>query len=315
MGDGSEQHHILHINPTKARARRRFFKGVLRATMKSVLKKNPPMGFQRAWTRAVLKSVAKPSSVTVDVRRVNGRTVHVLTPPNADPDEGILFLHGGAYVIGGDGAYVGYAGQIARATRRRVWLPDYRLAPEHAYPAAVEDALATFDAMVNEGFNQEDITLLGDSAGGGLSAATALALKARDGDDAAGALVLMSPWTDLTMSGESVERLASRDPLIDPAWGRASRMGYAGNRPLDDPGLSPLFARLEGLPRTLIQTGSEEVLLSDTLRFADALNAAGVPVQCEIYDDLWHDFQMQVGLVADATRAVNRIRVFLDRDD
>lgn len=311
MTEGTN-HHILHINPTNARARRKLCKGILRTTMKRVLARNPPVRFQRAWTKAILKSVAKPSSVTIDTRQIGGRTVHVLTPTGADDAGRILFLHGGAYVLGGDGAYLGYAAQMARATRRVVWLPDYRLAPEHAYPAAVDDALASYDAMIAEGTRAENICLLGDSAGGGLCASTALALKARS-EGMAGALVLMSPWTDLTMSGQSVERLARRDPMIDPAWGRASRFGYAGERPLDDPMLSPLFAQLGGLPRTLIQVGSEEVLLSDSLRFANALQAAQVSVSCEVYDDLWHDFQMQIGLLPDATRAVDRIRRFLDR--
>ena len=305
---------ISHLAPTSAGLRRRVVKGLLRTTMKPFLAAHPPVSLQRAWTKAFTQSIRKPRAVQHHSRQFGAVPVHILQPANGVPGEVVLFLHGGAYVLGGDGAYVGYAGQMAKALGRTIWLPEYRLAPEHAYPAAVEDALTAFDAIVDNGIAPERIILMGDSAGGGLSLATALALRDRGGPQA-GALVLMSPWTDLTMSGESVQRLARRDPFIPPTWGGHARIGYAGARPFDDPGLSPLFAELNGLPRTLVQVGSEEILLSDSIRLVEAATQADVEIHCEVYDGLWHDFQMQVGLLPDATRAVARIRRFINGDD
>ncbi len=203
----------------------------------------------------------------------------------------ILYCHGGGYTSGGLGFSKVLASKLTRATGLDVLAFDYRLAPEHPYPAAVEDAQAAWDHLMRLGFGARDVVLAGDSAGGNMALVLCLRLRA-EGRMLPGALLLMSPWTDMTCSGESLTERADIDPVLTPEYIYAVREAYAGSLDPAQPELSPLLADLAGLPPTLIQVGTHEILFSDAERLAERMKAAGTECRLEVWEGMWHDFQM-----------------------
>lgn len=203
----------------------------------------------------------------------------------------ILYCHGGGYTSGGLGFSKVLASKLTRATGLDVLAFDYRLAPEHPYPAAVEDAQAAWDHLMRLGFGARDVVLAGDSAGGNMALVLCLRLRA-EGRMLPGALLLMSPWTDMTCSGESLTGRADIDPVLTPEYIYAVREAYAGGLDPAQPELSPLLADLAGFPPTLIQVGTHEILFSDAERLAERMKAAGTECRLEVWEGMWHDFQM-----------------------
>ncbi len=203
----------------------------------------------------------------------------------------ILYCHGGGYTSGGLGFSKVLASKLTRATGLDVLAFDYRLAPEHPYPAAVEDAQAAWDHLMRLGFGARDVVLAGDSAGGNMALVLCLKLRA-EGRMLPGALLLMSPWTDMTCSGESLTERADIDPVLTPEYIYAVREAYAGGLDPSQPELSPLLADFSGLPPTLIQVGTHEILFSDAERLAERMKAAGTECRLEVWEGMWHDFQM-----------------------
>lgn len=203
----------------------------------------------------------------------------------------ILYCHGGGYTSGGLGFSKVLASKLTRATGLDVLAFDYRLAPEHPYPAAVEDAQAAWDHLMRLGFGARDVVLAGDSAGGNMALVLCLKLRA-EGRMLPGALLLMSPWTDMTCSGESLTGRADIDPVLTPEYIYAVREAYAGGLDPAQPELSPLLADLAGFPPTLIQVGTHEILFSDAERLAERMKAAGTECRLEVWEGMWHDFQM-----------------------
>lgn len=203
----------------------------------------------------------------------------------------ILYCHGGGYTSGGLGFSKVLASKLTRATGLDVLAFDYRLAPEHPYPAAVEDAQAAWDHLMRLGFGARDVVLAGDSAGGNMALVLCLRLRA-EGRMLPGALLLMSPWTDMTCSGESLTERADIDPVLTPEYIYAVREAYAGGLDPSQPELSPLLADLAGFPPTLIQVGTHEILFSDAERLAERMKAAGTECRLEVWEGMWHDFQM-----------------------
>ncbi len=213
----------------------------------------------------------------------------------------VLYLHGGGYIIGSAATHKGLTGHIAKASRCMVVAPDYRLAPEHPFPAALDDAEAAWLALINEGFSPGQIAIAGDSAGGGL--AIALAMRLRDSNQPLPAsLTVFSPWVDLTQ-----EALYSPtcEPVLQARWTTKAATLYAGQESLRNPLLSPVFGNFQGLPPLLIQVGSQEILLNDAERLASAARMAGVTTQLEVFNSLWHVFQVHSGQLDRATAAVN----------
>jgi len=199
----------------------------------------------------------------------------------------IMYFHGGAYVTGSLLSSRVLASELAFETDFRVLSFEYRLAPEHPYPAALKDALDVYAHLLSSGIDPGDIVFAGESAGGGLLVCTALALK-DENKPLPSALICLSPWTDLELKGESIERNAKNDPLLTSEYLRSSAAMYAAGRSLQVPYISPVNGELSGLPDVLIHAGSDEILLDDARRLYEELTACGVNATLKIFEDMWH---------------------------
>jgi acetyl esterase/lipase len=226
-------------------------------------------------------------------------------------DRAVLYFHGGGFQVGSTRSHCELMACISEAAGCRVLGADYRLAPEHRFPAALHDACAAFDWLLAQGFRPADIALAGDSAGAGLALSTLLSLRDA-GRAMPAAAVLMSAWTDLTASGESYATRATADPIHQRPMILAIARNYLGaDGDARDPRASPLFADLRGLPPLLIQVGDRETVLSDSTRLADKARAAGVSVELEVWERMIHVFQQFPAELAEAREALQSIGAFL----
>jgi monoterpene epsilon-lactone hydrolase len=235
---------------------------------------------------------------------------HWLAAPGADAGRVLLFLHGGGYELGSLRSDGELAARLGRASGMRVLFPEYRLAPEHPFPAAIDDVLAAWRWLrTDQDLSARSIAVAGDSAGGGL--AVALLVAARDAGEALpAAAVLMSPTVDLTSSGASMTERADQDPISTPAMLRQFASDYLAGADPKTPLASPLFASLSGLPPLLVQVGTADLLLSDSERLAAAAAEAGVDVTLEIGEGLPHVYQLMLG-TPEAAEATEQIGKFL----
>lgn len=224
------------------------------------------------------------------------------------PGCGILYLHGGGFCIGTPQTYRPLTARFALGCGVAVYAPDYRLAPEQPFPAAIDDVLVAYRALLDRGMKR--IVVAGDSAGGQLALALTLCLREQQLPLPAG-LVLISPLTDMSLQGESIQQRAGRDPMLSPGTARRWSTCYLGNTPADHPLCSPLFADLGGFPSTCIVVGTEEILLDDSLRLEKKLRDAQVPVQLHVGEGLWHDYPMHAGVIAEADEAVSKMLAFM----
>lgn len=203
----------------------------------------------------------------------------------------ILHCHGGGYSTGSSLYARTLTSKFAAAASMDVLCFDYRLAPEHPYPAAAEDAMKAWDYLMLLGYGAGDVILTGDSAGGNMALALALRLRA-EGRLLPRGIILMSPWTDLTSAGESFLTKAQVDPVLDKEYIDRMIEAYGRGQDLTRPQISPLFGDFDGFPPTYIQVGENEILLSDSVRLRQALAEANVPVKMDIFPGMWHVFQM-----------------------
>ncbi|MEG2221713.1 MAG: alpha/beta hydrolase [Oscillospiraceae bacterium] len=220
----------------------------------------------------------------------------------------VLYCHGGGYTSGNLGYSRVLASKMTSVTGMDVLTFEYRLAPEHPYPAAVEDGLRAWNYLMYLGYGAGDIVVAGDSAGGNLALVLCHRLKAA-GRRLPAALLLMSPWTDMTMGGVSYTERAEIDPILTPDYVRAVRAAYARENDLHSPSLSPLFGDFGGFPPTLIQVGTHEILFTDAQCLRERLDEAQVPCRLEIFEDMWHVFQMFP--VKKAAAAMDNVSRFL----
>ena len=249
--------------------------------------------------------------VSVEATTVNGLYAEWLRPKVAPDDKVLLYLHGGAYLIGSCGTHRQLVSHIARAAGINTLLPEYRLAPEHPFPAAVEDAVGVYRSLLADGFKPGDIFIAGDSAGGGLAVATLLSLR-HSAVPIPAAAVLLSPFLDVTASGESATTRADQDPWFDARDLVVVAENYctdAGD--WKNPLVSPVFANVAGLPPTFIQVGDDEILLSDATRFAALMQEAGLEVELEVWPEMWHVFQLLVGKMPESRNAIRKIGAYL----
>ncbi len=225
-----------------------------------------------------------------------------------DRNRVILHCHGGGYTSGSLGYSRPLASKLSHSTGWDTLCFEYRLAPEHPFPAAVDDAMAAWNYLMYQGYGARDVVVAGDSAGGNLALVLCHRLMAA-GRNLPARLVLLSPWTDMTASGKSYVERTQLDPTLTLDYLKAVRGVYAGDRDLSAPLLSPLFGSFSGFPPTLIQVGSHEILLSDSIRLRDRMRAAQVPCRLEVWNDMWHVFQMYP--FPRAAQAVEHIGRFL----
>lgn len=297
-----------------------ILKALLRLTLRVFFKAfaaRAPVGLQRRWINLLgAAGGVPPPGTSVGQIRAGGVPVSVIhrdTSAAASSDRpAILYAHGGGFVLGGPRTHTNLCKHLAASSGADVHLVDYRLAPEHPHPAAVDDLFAAYKAMLERGHDPAQIAFGGDSAGAALAISTVLAIREMDLPVPA-ALLLISPFVDLGLSGASVIANASRDPVLTDKWLAQGARAYAGGRRLTDPLISPLYAHLHGLPPTLIQVGEDEILLDDSVRLADRAWSAGVDVQLQRYPGLWHDFQAHAGLLDEADGAIGDIAGFLRR--
>jgi epsilon-lactone hydrolase len=257
------------------------------------------------------RGVRLPRGVTVRTQQVAGIHAEWIEPAWEKPNRVVLYLHGGGYCICSIDTHRAIAARVALASQASVLIIDYRLAPENPFPAALEDALAAYHWLLQQGTPADRIAIGGDSAGGGLTLATVLSL--RDSEQALpAALFLFSPWTDLTFSGESVRSRRDVDPIFG---GEGNRFGFApaylGKENPVNPLISPLFGNLHGLPPVLIQVGSDEMLLDDSVRLMDKLEATGGKVELSVWEGMWHVFQVFAPYVPEAQQAIDQLGEFI----
>ena len=221
----------------------------------------------------------------------------------------LLHCHGGGYSTGSSLYARTLTSKLAESTSMDVLCFDYRLAPENPYPAALEDAMKAWNYLMLLGYGARDVILTGDSAGGNLALTLTLKLK-QEKRLLPRAILLMSPWTDLTSTGKSFKTKAELDPVLNSAYIDRMVKAYAGDRNLTDPFISPLFGDAEGFPPTYIQVGENEILLSDSLRLHRAFVEKNVPVKIDIYPNMWHVFQMSPVRAARAAMDKNAEFIF-----
>src|SRR3954452_14107482 len=281
-----------------------------RETLDAILRQasfpdNDDVEGQRRALRELLSAQPLPADVTVTKAALGGVPTAEITVDGVDPRHIVLYFHGGVYVIGDAFLAADLAAQVGRRTRAKVISVDYRLAPEHPYPAAVDDALAAYEALLHNGTAPSDIAFAGESAGGGLGGATLL--NARDhGLPLPAAAFVMSPYVDLTLSGTTLETKREVDPLLSRELLAPRVSDYTAGQDAALSLISPLFADLSGLPPLIIQAGTHEVLLDDAVRLAQKAVLADIEVTLDITPGVPHVFQAYHPLLDEAGAALDR---------
>jgi monoterpene epsilon-lactone hydrolase len=254
----------------------------------------------------------QPADIAWEPVDADGVPAEWVIPADAVPGRVVVYLHGGGYATGTLDSSRALFSHLARATRARVLAVDYRLAPEHPFPAAVDDAVTASRFVIAAGQAPASVALCGDSSGGGLALATLVALREL-GEPMPGAAVCISPWTDLTLSGPSLEANRDADPMVSASSLTQMADAYLGDTDPRSPTASPLFAELIGLPPLLLQVGSSELLLDDTTRFAQRAEAAGVDVTVEIWNDVVHVWHGFADFLPEARAAMAKIGAYVDQ--
>jgi acetyl esterase/lipase len=240
-----------------------------------------------------------------------GMKAEWLLPEGCKQDKAILYLHGGGYIEGSVKSHRDLAGRLARAAGCKALLIDYRLAPESQFPAAVDDAVSAYRWLLSQGFRPERLVIAGDSAGGGLTAAALISLR-DSGDPLPAGAILISPWADLGLSGDSMDAVGRKDPMLNRhLLAKGSRL-YRGEADTRNHLVSPIYADLAGLPPLCIHVGTCERLLDDSRRLAERARQVGVPVQLEIWDGMFHVWH-SMPLMPESRAAVQRLGEFFNR--
>lgn len=284
----------------------------IRTTLRPALSPKIPVKLQRFCSDAASAIVRGPRGYKTQKQSIaQVPTLHIL-PKSTKNGLGILYLHGGGYVVGSSKSHSKLAAQIGHVAQAQVWLPEYRLAPEHASPAAIEDVIAVYKALLAQGQDPKKLVIAGDSAGGGLSLSTAIAIRDA-GLPLPAALVLLSPWVDLSLSGETMKTHAAQDAMLSEDWLSWCAKNYCGQKPATDPSCSPLYADLTGLSPVLIHVGTEEVLLDDAKRLAEQIGKYGIPMSFKVYDQVGHVFQFHAGILKESDDSIEHIGQFIHK--
>ena len=266
---------------------------------------------QRARQEKTSKYAKLPADIHCQSINADGMSAEWISAPDADLGV-ILYIHGGSYALGSINVHREFIVRLVQATKIRCLAINYRLAPEHPFQAALEDATTIYGWLLNQGVDASQIIIAGDSAGGGLALGTMVTLR-DNGEQLPSGAVCISPWTDLALTGASIQSKAKVDPILDLASLQMYARYYAGENELTSPLISPLYANLKGLPPLLIQVGTDEILLDDSTRFAEKARDAGVNVTLKIWDEMFHVFQL-IPFLPETKKMVDSIAEFVSQN-
>jgi epsilon-lactone hydrolase len=294
-----------------------FFEKGIKLSVKRALKKglsDRAIDEKRQMLDTAARKLGKlPKNCKVEKLEIEGIYAEWLSSENILDDKVILYLHGGGYALCSANTHRPLAARIGKRAGVKVLFPEYRLAPEHPFPAAIEDAVTVYRWLLRQGYHSSKIILAGDSAGGGLSIAATLVLRDQN-EPLPGAIVCLSPWVDLTSSGESYRKNKEVDPYLSIQGVRDAALMYAGNEnSLDIPLVSPVFADLSGFPPIFIQAGNHEILQSDAELLAKQARQAGVKVTFKVWEGMWHVWQISGDILPEAKKAINEIGDYIKK--
>ena len=288
--------------------RSRFWRTVLRMAFKNQklsIAEHRANGIKNS---KMLGEVSK--NIKVERIDIDGIQAEWLIPLDASPEKVILYLHGGGYVTGSIEDHRMMCGLLANSTGVKVLIPEYRLAPENPFPAALDDALKVYQWLLDQGYSSANIIVAGDSAGGGLSVAAVLALKEKSGSLPA-AVVCLSPWVDLALTGQSHTTKAKAEAVLKKDVLHEWALCYTDESNLNNPLVSPVYGDFQGFPPLLIQVGSEEILLDDSILLAEKAKANGVDVTLKVWDGMWHVWQALGDLIPENKKTFEEIGQFV----
>ncbi|RJP34996.1 MAG: alpha/beta hydrolase [Actinobacteria bacterium] len=265
-----------------------------------------PIRYQRWWFDGVVPRLAtRIKGVRYEALDISGMPAEWAIPQDARDGQAILYLHGGAYVVGSIASHRMLVSQLAKEAGCRALAVEYRLAPENPFPAAVEDAVKVYEWLIARGYKAGNTVLAGDSAGGGLAVAAMLSLRDA-GSPMPAAAMLLSPWTDMEVSGDCVKNVRD-DPMLSARALRREAAMYLGGEDPRHPLASPIYAELYGLPTMLIQAGTREILLDDARRLAERAREAGTEVELDVWEGMFHVWQFFAPLVPESNAAVAKL--------
>ena len=282
---------------------------IIRHTLKPALSPKVSLKWQRRASDLASNILIGPSGYTTQKLYVDQIPVLHIQPKVVKKGLAVLYLHGGGYVVGSAKSHCKLAAHLGDALNAEVWLPEYRLAPEHPCPAAIQDATHIYQWLLTNGHHPDQLIIIGDSAGGGLTLSTAITLR-EAGLPLPAALVLLSPWVNLTLSASSITSHASRDAMLSQEWLSWCAAQYSQGMAPHVADCSPVYAKLEGLPPTLIHVGTEELLLDDAKHITQKLKNANVYCELHIYDQVGHVFQFHAGILKESNQSIREIAEF-----
>ena len=289
----------------------RFWRTILRATFKNKKLSIAELRANGVKNSKMLGEVSK--NITVEKINMEGIQAEWLIPFSSSTrsEKVILYFHGGGYVTGSIEDHRIMCGLLANATGTKVLIPEYRLAPEHPFPAALDDALKVYQWLLDQGYSSANMIIAGDSAGGGLSVATVLALKEKSASLPA-AVVCLSPWADLALTGQSHTTKAKAEAVLRKDVLHEWALCYTDESNLTNPLVSPVHGDFHGFPPLLIQVGSEEILLDDSNLLAEKAKSAGVDVTLKIWNGMWHVWQALGNLIPENKKTFEEIGQFVN---
>ena len=266
----------------------------------------------RVWYEGFTGQFDVPEDAVIEQVGVGGVTAEWVSAPGASENKAVLYLHGGGYIIGSTRTHRVPMYHLSKASGARTLVLNFRLAPEHPFPAAVEDSVTAYRWLLSQGISPKNIVIGGDSAGGGLTLATLVALRYM-GDPLPAAGISHSGWTDLANTGETFVTKAEEDPIIDKEMVENMAAAYLGDRSRTIPLASPYYADLRGLPPLLMQVGGAEVLLDDSIRTAERAREAGVDVTFKLWEGMPHVWQVFASFLPEAQQALEECGEFIKK--
>lgn len=280
-----------------------------RAFIKANNRKSLSIDEQREMMESLTKFVKIPQNINIEKFDIDGVKIEKITHVDADNENIIMHLHGGGYTTCSINTHRLLASAISKASKSQVVLPSYRLAPEYPFPAALDDSLKVYRGLLSQGIKPSNIIISGDSAGGGLAVATVMFLR-DNGEQLPIGVICISPWVDLMCTGNSHLTNVKADPTVNIKNLKESALLYAGGEDIQNPLLSPIYGDYQSFPPMLIQVGSEEILLDDSITLAEKARTANVEVNLKVWKGMWHVWHIIGDIIPESRMAIEEIGAF-----